>query len=115
MKGCTWASAKASTSIFTPSSKTNHSKTVLIHVKLVFLKRFLVKSVPKHQACACWLVRHHEWLTLPCSRSLLLRRADVDANDNSTSRRPSLPHMYDGLPVPSGSKRPQSAGQDAEP
>jgi hypothetical protein len=26
--------------------------------------------------------------------------ADVDANDDSSSRRPSLPHIYDGLPVP---------------
>jgi hypothetical protein len=33
----------------------------------------------------------------------------------TTSRRPSLPHIYDGLPVPSGSKRHRSAGQDAEP
>jgi hypothetical protein len=41
--------------------------------------------------------------------------ADVDANDDSSSRRPSLPHIYDGLPVPSGSKWPRSAGQDAEP
>jgi hypothetical protein len=36
--------------------------------------------------------------------------ADVDANDDSSSRRPSLPHIYDGLPVPSGSKRLRSAG-----
>jgi hypothetical protein len=40
--------------------------------------------------------------------------ADVDANDDSSLRRPSLPYIYDDLPIPSGSKRPRSAGQDAE-
>jgi hypothetical protein len=40
---------------------------------------------------------------------------DVDANDNSSSRRPSLPHIYDDLTVPPRSKRPRSARQDAEP
>ena len=44
-------------------------------------------------------------------------RPDINANHELSSRRPTLPHIYDDLPIPSPSNfhRPRSAGQDAEP
>jgi len=43
-------------------------------------------------------------------------RPVINANNELSSRRPSLPHVYDDLPVssPSGARRPRSAGQNAE-
>jgi hypothetical protein len=42
---------------------------------------------------------------------------DTTANDETSTRRPSLPHIYDDLPVssPSSSRRPRLAGKHTKP
>jgi hypothetical protein len=59
--------------------------------------------------------RHPRESASPFREYTFYPTTDADANDDSSSRRSSLPHICNDLLVPSSSKRPRSAGQDAEP
>jgi hypothetical protein len=60
---------------------------------------------------------HLHWANTYSTHLQVASRPDVDANDDISASRSSLPHIYDDLPVPlpSNSRRPRSAGRDAEP